>query len=319
MPVLNLGRVRPVFRGEFSALDGQTMTKYDVVTHAGSAWFYVSGTDTVANINLTSGNHPGTSNSAGNWQEIAKGVETVGLYSNGTTYFQNQIVQFGSSSYVARQKVPAGSGNTPGVATAFWQEFATGFGRYANVYVDTTSYGTGDIVTWKGNTYIAKTTIPLDGGGSHRPDRWGDWDLVAQGYFFAGEWDQAVVTNSHFGVGTVVSYRGSAYVVSNRLGVNNTKVPPVSSEFTKLFEGITLGFNPDSTLMGHWHSATTYYEGEMVTYINALYIANRICNAGEIPGATGSTGWTEVLALDTRYLEIKNKTTTTVRYRFIGY
>lgn len=320
MPILNLGRVRPVFRGDFGALDGETMTKYDVVTHAGSAWFYISDTDTTANVNVSTGNHPGTASAVGLWNEIAKGVEVVGDYDNNNTYFQNQIVTFGSSSYIARQKVPAGSFNTPGVATSFWQEFATGFGRFANEYQDNLSYGTGSIVTFKGSTFIADTSILPDGTGAHRPDRWLDWELVAQGYYFAGEWTQAIVSNTHFGIGTVVSYRGSAYVVTNRLGAANTKNPATSPEYTKLFEGITLGHNPDNTLMGFWDSSTTYYEGELVTYLNAIYIANRLCNAGEIPGAVSSNpGWTEVLALDTRYIEQKSKTSTRVRYRFIGY
>jgi hypothetical protein len=323
MPVLNLGRVRPVFRGAFSELQGDTVVKYDVVTHSGSAWFYISDTPSTVNTDPAGGNHPGTPNDLGYWKHLARGIEVAGDWSNGTTYFEGQVVTFGSSSYVARQKVPANANLDPAQNAAYWQEFATGFGRYASLYDPLIDYGTGDIVTFNGSTYIASKSIPDNPAGNSRPDKLDDWDLVAQGFYYMGDFEEAITTIAHFGIGSVVKHRGSCYVCSARLGAPKTEIPPESPSFwTPLTEGLALGKHTDAALQGQWQLTMTYYKGELVSYKNGIYIANRTVAAGERPGENpdpNQEGWTTVLAVDERYIEQKSVSATAVRYRFIGY
>ena len=323
MAILNLGRVRPVFRGEFSDLDGTTIREYDVVTHAGSAWFFTDPIDMIADATIGAGNWPGTPGSAGRFKHLAKGVQVVGNWSDNNVYYENQVISFGSSSYIARTTVPANMNLIPGAATSYWQEFATGFGNFADEYIDGQGYGTGDIVTWRGSTYIASTAISADNGGNHRPDRWLPWDIVSLGFHFMGSWEQAKISELFFSVGTVLEYRGSAYVVENRLGVNSSVVPANGSEYKKIVEGVSVGYNQDASLQGQWDPNVTYQKGELVSYINAIYIATREINAGDRPGAEPASaqgpGWSEMLALDTRYVSQVSANASRVRYRFIGY
>jgi hypothetical protein len=323
MPVLNLGRVRPVFRGAFSEMQGDQVSKYDVVTHSGSAWFYISDTPSTVDTDPVNGNHPGTANDLGYWKHLAKGIEVVGSWSDGTTYFEGQVVSFGSSSFVARQKVPANNNLDPAAHPSYWMEFATGFGRYGGPYVSTNGYGTGDIVVHDGSCYIASKAIPPDSGGSSRPDRTLDWDMVAQGFHYVGDWEEAITTVNHFGIGSVVKHRASAYVCSNRLGASKTDNPATApAVWTLLTKGLALGKHSDTALQGIWQATQNYYEGELVSYKNGIYIANRVVTAGERPGENPDPtleGWTTVLAVDERYIQQKSVTATRIRYRFIGY
>ncbi len=252
MATLNLGRVRPVFLGAWSDYVGQTLVPYDVVLFAGSAWVVTSEHTPVDGV---SGNQPGTRNGANLFTEITEGLQWLGSWNSATRYYPGQLVKSGPSTFVATQ---ISIDTPPADNPASWSTVAAGFGVFTNAYQSGDAYAVGEIVTFRGSTWICTTTtVPNQSPASH-PNL---WEPLTLGFDLQGEYSEGI----SYSYRQVVTFHGGSYVVNNEAGTTAGEDPNESNKWTQL----TTGIEPAGT----WNNSTEYIPGDWVAHENAVYIS----------------------------------------------
>jgi len=133
MADFKLGRIKFKWRGTWTA--NYVYVVDDIVRVNGNSYVCVT-------------NHTSSSNLAGwystdfaNWSLYVPGVNPAGAYSSGTTYYQNDIVQYGGSSYISLTN--SNTGNTPSSLSSYWTLMVQGTADMItnNVYYVSTSTG----------------------------------------------------------------------------------------------------------------------------------------------------------------------------------
>ncbi len=184
------------YQGNYGS--GVTYALNDVAVYAGSSYLSL--------VAQNRGNTPGAS--PAQWGLLAAGgtgtsgnpsvaVSYQGTYASTTNYALNDIVLYGSSSYISL--VAQNHGNTPNVSPQ-WGVLAqggTGVGPagpsgpagpqgpqgnpglgYAGTYASTTNYAMNDVVTFQGSSYISLVPANVGNTPGQTPGRWG---VLAQG------------------------------------------------------------------------------------------------------------------------------------------
>jgi len=255
MATLNLGRVRPVFKGLWSQYsDGQTLIPYDVVMFAGSAWV-VNQTHTINTATDGTGTQPGTANASTLFTEINEGFQWLGNWDNSTRYYPGQLVKSGPSTFIATQE---NQNKNPAANPSSWTIFAAGFGVLANPvsYDSNTSYVVGEIITFRGSTWICvTTTVPNQSPASH-PNL---WEPLTLGFDLQGEYSEGI----SYSYRQVVTFHGGSYVVNNEAGTTAGEDPNESNKWTQLTTGIEFA--------GAWNNSTEYMPGDVVGHENGVY------------------------------------------------
>ena len=133
MADFKLGRIKFKWRGTWTA--NYVYVVDDIVRVNGNSYVCVT-------------NHTSSSNLAGwystdfaNWQLYVPGVNPAGAYNGSTTYYQNDIVQYGGSSYISLTN--SNTGNTPSSLSSYWTLMVQGTADMItnNVYYVSTSTG----------------------------------------------------------------------------------------------------------------------------------------------------------------------------------
>jgi hypothetical protein len=155
-------------------------------------------------LQYTSG---GTFSIGSNWQVFTEGLQWEDSYNSGTTYQDGDVVTYGGYTYVYVNETPA-SGQTP-TDNAYWDVVTTGYNP-TGTYSHGTSYKTGDVVNYGGNSYVANANHSnqypaVQATGAVNSSY---WDLVSTGFLYQGSYS-AVTT---YLIGEVVLYEGSSYV-----------------------------------------------------------------------------------------------------------
>ena len=102
-------------------------------------------------------------------------------------------------------------------------------------------------------------------------------DLGKLKFTWKGQW----TTSTAYESDDVVYHLNSAYVCVTDVASSNTTAPNVSTSFEKITQGLQH--------LGAYSSSTTYYPGDLVTYLNAWYIYKQVAAAsGNLPTVTAN-------------------------------
>jgi hypothetical protein len=142
-----------------------------------------------------------------NWQVFTEGLQWEDSYNSGTTYQDGDVVTYGGYTYVYVNSTPS-SGNTP-TDNSFWDVITTGYNP-TGVYSHGTSYKTGDVVNYGGNSYVANANHSnqypaVQATGAVNSSY---WDLVGTGFKFQGTYS----SGTSYLIGEVVRYEGTSYI-----------------------------------------------------------------------------------------------------------
>ena len=135
------------------------------------------------------------------------------------------------------------------------EEYIQSF-NFENTWSSSTEYQVGDVVTYGGYSYVAKTLHTNKPPATHTTN---DWDILTTGFNVIGEWN----SGTQYLQGDVVVFGGSSYVAI----INNTNQSPAAggpSIWKLVVDGISW--------KGNWDYATTYKRGESVKRLSNSYI-----------------------------------------------
>jgi hypothetical protein len=143
-----------------------------------------------------------------NWQVYSEGLQWEDTYNASTTYQDGDVVNYGGYTYVYVNSTPS-AGNTP-TDDSYWDVITTGYNNTGE-YSHGTTYKTGDVVKYGGNSYVANANhtnqYPANTDGTTNSSY---WDLVVKGFDYqSSPYDSATTYN----IGDVVRFESSTYVL----------------------------------------------------------------------------------------------------------
>ena len=257
-----LGRLKFTYQGNWTT--SFAYIKDDIVTYGGQT--YVCVTNHTSNSSATGGFY---SDSA-NWNLIAGGTQYKGAWTTSTYYKVNDLVKYGADIWICTTGHTAGA-NFQATESNF-VVYVNGL-EFVNTYNGSTQYTIGDIVTYGGYVYQAKTdTI------GNLPTNATYWSLVTTGYSPQGTWSGSTA----YKVGSVVNYGAYSYVASQD---STNQIPTPSSSYWTV---VGTGF----LSQGAWSNSTSYKLGDVVTYGAYSYAASQD-NNNRTPN-TSSSYWSVV-------------------------
>src|SRR5210317_1540116 len=152
-----------------------------------------------------------------NWQVFSEGLQWEDTYNAGTTYQDGDVVSYGGYTYVYVNATPS-AGNTP-TDNSYWDVVTTGFNNTGE-YSYSTSYKTGDVVKYGGNSYVATANhsaqYPANTDGATNSSY---WDLLVKGFDYQSGGYSGTTT---YNIGDVVRYLSSSYVMLKDRQINVT-------------------------------------------------------------------------------------------------
>jgi len=141
------------------------------------------------------------------FEVFGEGFQFEDTYNGSTTYQDGDVVTYGGYSYVYINTTPA-SGQTP-TDNTYWDVLTTGF-KTQGTYSHGTTYKTGDVVGYGGNSYvcIANHTSQYPTNTSGATDT-SYWNLIVEGMNYTGTYSSAATYN----IGDVARYVSSSYIM----------------------------------------------------------------------------------------------------------
>jgi len=150
------------------------------------------------------------------FEVYGEGFQFEDTYNAGTTYQDGDVVTYGGYSYVYINSTPA-SGQTP-TDNEYWDVLTTGF-KTQGLYSHGTTYKTGDVVRYGGNSYVCVANhtnqYPADTNGAAQTSY---WNLIVEGFNYTGTYSAAATYN----IGDVVRYESTSYIQLKDRQVNVT-------------------------------------------------------------------------------------------------
>ena len=147
-----------------------------------------------------------------NFTTFVEGQKWQDSYNSGTVYKKGDIVSYGGYTYIYVNTEEA-AGNTP-TDDDYWDVITTGYNNTGE-YSHGTTYKTGDVVRYGGNSYVAIRNFPTDSTIYYPADINGNtnstyWELVVKGFAYqSSAYDSATTYN----IGDVVRYTSSTYIL----------------------------------------------------------------------------------------------------------
>jgi hypothetical protein len=167
--VIDLGRIRFYFKGEYDALVSYELN--DVIKYGGGSYVYTS---TLSSI----GNNPTDTDY---WAKMTDGFQWENTYSASTNYQENDVVVYGPQTFIALQDT---IGNVPTNAT-YWKVFTGGIGFKGN-WATATVYYPNDVVRRGASLYIAINTHTSSAAFATDAAQWGEF---TRGVRDTGVWE----------------------------------------------------------------------------------------------------------------------------------
>ena len=198
----------------------------------------------------------GLENDSLKWDVVNNGFEYKTNWSAEVRYKVNDIVKYGGGLWICTQFHTSGILFTTDEAK--WAQFIEGL-EFEDSWDQQTRYQPGDIVTFGGYQYAAKTNN-LDAKPTTSLT---DWDVFSTGFNFVGEWGEDS-TNQDYRVGDVVTVGGYTYLCIEE-HESGAQKPPSVNYWSRL--------NAGAKWKGNWSDATVYDLGDMVRHNNSSYIA----------------------------------------------
>ena len=238
-----------------------------------------------------------TSDYPGNWELYHEGLNFRGAFATDSYYGINDVVSFGpryyrcTSPYTSAGNISAPESDPAGIGSdsffppaANWDEFSQGL-KNEGSYMSTERYQRGDIVEWKGSTYVAIGTNPSGAQPNESTNQWSFLNLGI-GTGGAAEWDETL----NYAKGQTVIFGGNIYIA------DDLKIPtftrPTGVGNTTLDTGVN-GWsliNRGTTWNGAFSTSTIYEIGDLVEYSSSAYISVASTNVNVTPG-TDVTKW----------------------------
>jgi len=141
------------------------------------------------------------------FEVYGEGFQFEDTYNASTTYQDGDVVTYGGYSYVYINTTPA-SGQTP-TDNEYWDVLTTGF-KTQGTYSHGTTYKTGDVVKYGGNSYvcIANHTNQYPAVQATGATNTSYWNLIVEGLSYQGVYSGSTT----YLIGQVVRYVSSTYV-----------------------------------------------------------------------------------------------------------
>jgi len=245
-----------------------TDTKYrvnDFVQYGGVV--YLCTTGHISDASATNGLEADIAN----WTTFNEGITYLGTWSaSSVRYKLNDVVKYGADLWICV---------TPHVSSATFDDakfeiFVNGL-QFEDSWSDATVYQVGDVVTYGGYAYIAKTnhsnispTDPVDGDTN--------WDLFTTGFSFQGEWNDTTA----YKLGDVVRRGGYTYIAI----LDGTNQSPPNPTY---WEVLNTGVKFISTLQTYTGVSGTNLSG---TGTSAAFNITRTGTVYTVTVPGGSTG-----------------------------
>lgn len=196
----------------------------------------------------------GLENDQSKWNFFHKGIEYKTDWQAGIRYKVNDLVKYGGGIWICVTYHTSQATFTADEAK--WQQFVEGL-QFEDTWTPTKHYQPGDIATYGGYNYVAKTF-----NSDKKPvDYNNDWDLFSTGFKFIGEWGEDS-SNQHYDIGDVVSVGGYTYLC---IQAHETNYKPPNATYWKQ---LNAGINWKNA----WSNASIYVLGDAVSYNDSSYI-----------------------------------------------
>jgi len=181
------------------------------------------------------------------WDYAHKGIEYLGDWTSGTRYKINDVVKDGGGLWICTTYHTS----TTNIRTdeSNWAQFVEGL-EFEDSWDANNEYQAGDLVTYGGYSYVAKTNN-INSVPTTNPN---DWDLFTTGFRLLGDWGDDSSTQD-YRTGDVVRVGGYTYLA---IADSNGIRPPD----TNYWERLNSGFYPKDT----WTDGAVYDLGDVVTY-----------------------------------------------------
>ena len=232
------------------------------------------------------------------WELFQEGLNFVGTYATNTYYGINDVTLYGCRQYrtIVPFQSPAdqtatGVGNTnpydpTGIGSDLFfppeQNFAPfdkGF-KNRGSFLESTRYQRGDIVEFKGSTYVAISTNPIELFPNENPE---DWKFLNLGIGTGGNdaWDQT----ENYAKGELVRFGGNTYQADqlkieafNRpTGIGSTTLDTGVNGWSLLHRGFSW--------TGAYTTSRIYEIGDIAEFQSSAYISVASTNVGTTPGS----------------------------------
>ena len=239
-----------------------------------------------------------TSDFPAHWELFQEGLNFVGTYATNTYYGINDVTLYGCRQYrtIVPFQSPAdqtatGVGNTnpydpTGIGSDLFfppeQNFAPfdkGF-KNRGSFIGTTRYQRGDIVEFKGSTYVAISTNPIELFPNENPE---DWKFLNLGIGTGGNdaWDQT----ENYAKGQLVRFGGNTYqadqlkidAFSRPTGIGSTTLDSGVNGWSLLHRGFSW--------TGAYTTSRVYEIGDIAEFQSSAYISVASTNTGTTPGS----------------------------------
>jgi hypothetical protein len=193
------------------------------------------------------------------WQIVNSGIEYKFDWQPNFKYKTNNIIKKNSTlwisidNHISTENFENDSDN--------WQVWIPGFG-YESVWQFSQKYFKGDVVSYGGWTYVAlENSIDSIPSVNGKDQNTGDWQLLTEGYSFAGEWNNGI----EYKPGEVVRNNGYLYKSIANSTQDSTQVYPDSD--LEVWRIIV----PGIFWRAEWLPNIEYFLGDIVTVRGTTY------------------------------------------------
>ena len=227
-----------------------------------------------------------------NWKLFQEGLNFVGAYTTNTYYGVNDVTLFGPREYrcTASFQTPkdwiesvdglvAGSDAFYPPASNFTQ-ISAGYENKGS-YITSERYQRGDIVEWKGSTYVAISSNPR----LKQPnENTSDWSFLNLGIGTGGQ--DAYDDTSAYSKGQIVRFGGNTYQADKLAIAPNSRPTGIGS--TTIDSGINgwALLNRGFSWTGAYTTTTAYEIGDIAEYQSSAYISVASTNVNVEPGTS---------------------------------
>jgi len=222
----------------------------DVVKYGGQLYFCNTGHTSAGTLAL------GLENDQGNWDSFHAGIEYKGNWAGVTRYKINDVAKDGGTLYICTTHHTSSNVSTIQTDQANWSVFVPGL-EFEDSWDVGTFYQIGDLVTYGGYTYLAKT----NNNGKVPTTNTSDWEVFITGFNFRGDYGDDS-SNQDYLPGDIVRVGGWTYLC---ILSSNGNRPPNQTYWEKLNEGFYW--------KGAWTDATFYDKGDVVSYNENSYVS----------------------------------------------
>jgi hypothetical protein len=246
MAEFKLGRIRFVWKGVWAGTTAYV--KDDVVRVGGKVYICTTGHTSSADF---------YSDLASKWNITSDGQAWKGTWTTPTYYNVNDLVQYGGRVYIC--STGHTSSTTLETNQGNWTLFASGF-NWIGSWAQTTAYKVSDVVKYGASVYICNTAHTSQSTSIGLEGDTGSWDLVNRSFDYKTAWAGTI----RYKLNDVVKYGADLWICTT-YHTSQSTFEPDQAKWAIFVEGLQF----EST----WSGATTYQQGDVVTYGGYSYVA----------------------------------------------